>query len=201
METADAQARAMESSSILKVSQPSRSSKERVDEQLASKKEQKDQSEGGKKECFNCGGPWPHPNGRKSCPAWGMDCRKCGKKNHYARKCKSTIQVRKIDNLSDSESEEEYQVSAIQQKKIGGYTITVKVDGIPLQVQIDSVADVNIIDEDSFDKMKGQVTLKRTRAKLFAYNSTIPLPLIGKFTAVVSTKKRYEAADFYVVKG
>ena len=185
METADAQARAMESPSILEVSQQSRSSKEHVDEQLASKKEQKDQSEGGKKECYNCRGLWPHSNGTKSCPAWGMDCRKCRKKNHYARKCKSTIKVRKIDNLSDSESEEKYQVSAIQQKKIGGHTITVKVDGIPLQVQIDSRADVNIIDEDSFDKMKEQVTLKRTRAKLLAYNSTIPLPLIGKFTPVV----------------
>ena len=60
---------------------------------------------------------------------------------------------------------------------------------------------MNIIDEDSFDKLKGQVTLRRARAKLFAYNATSPLPLIGKFTAVVSTKKRYEAADFYVVKG
>ena len=82
-----------------------------------------------------------------------------------------------------------------------GHTITVKVDDIPLQVQINSGADVNIIDEDSFDKLKEHVVLKSTRAKLFAYNSTVPLPLLGKFTAVVSTKKRYDAADFYVVKG
>ena len=60
---------------------------------------------------------------------------------------------------------------------------------------------MNIIDEDSFDKLKEHVALKSTRAKLFAYNSTVPLPLLGKFTAVVSTKKRYDAADFYVVKG
>ena len=67
--------------------------------------------------------------------------------------------------------------------------------------QIDSGADVNIIDEDSFDKLKEHVVLKSTRAKLFAYNSTVPLPLLDKFTAVVSTMKRYDAADFYVVKG
>ena len=60
---------------------------------------------------------------------------------------------------------------------------------------------MNIVDEDSFDKLEGQVTLSRTRAKLFAYDSTTPLPLLGKFTAVVSTKKRFEVADFYVVKG
>ena len=60
---------------------------------------------------------------------------------------------------------------------------------------------MNIVDEDSFDKLEGQVTLSRTRAKLFAYDSTTPLPLLGKFTAVVSTKKGFEVADFYVVKG
>ena len=201
MKTADAQAKAMESPSILKVNQQSKGSKERVDEHLANRNEQKEQSDGGKKECFNCGGSWPHSNGRKSCPAWSIDCRKCGKKNHYARKCKTTAKVRKIENISGSESEDEYRVSAVQQNKTVGHTITVKVDDIPLQVQIDSGADVNIIDEDSFDKLKEHVVLKSTRAKLFAYNSTVPLPLLGKFTAVVSTKKRYDAADFYVVKG
>ena len=108
METADTQAKAMESPSILKVSQQSKGSKERVDEQSANRNEQKEQSDGGKKECFNCGGSWPHSNGRKSCPAWGIDCRKCGKKNHYARKCKTTAKVRKIENISGSESEDEY---------------------------------------------------------------------------------------------
>ena len=172
-----------------------------MDEQLANKNEQKEQSDGGKKECFNCGGSWPHSNGRKSCPAWGIDCRKCGKKNHYAKKCKTTTKVRKIENISRSDSEEECRVSAVQQTKTVGHTITVKVDDIPLQVQIDSGADAKIIDEDSFNKLKKHVTLKSTRAKLFAYNSTVPLPLLGKFTAVVSTKKRYDTADFYVVKG
>ena len=155
METADAQAKAMESLAILKVSQQAKSSKERVDGPLRKNKEQTGQSEGEQKECFNCGGLWPHSNGRKSCPAWGIECRKCGKKNHYAKKCKSTTKVRKIDNLSGSESEDEYRVSAVQQKTARGHTITVKVDEIPLQVQIDSGADVNIVDEDSFDKLKG----------------------------------------------
>ena len=50
-----AQARAMESPSILKVSQQSKSSKERVDERSANKNVQKEQNDGGRKECFNCG--------------------------------------------------------------------------------------------------------------------------------------------------
>ena len=56
VETADAQAGAMESSSILKVSKQSKSSEERVDKQSANKNKQKEQNDGGKKECLNCGG-------------------------------------------------------------------------------------------------------------------------------------------------
>ena len=203
MEIADVQAKAMENPSVLKVSQQFKSSKERPGHlETSGKTEQDEQRESRKKECFNCGGMWPHPSGRKSCPAWGVDCRKCGKKNHYARKCRATKAVRKIGNLSESEEEDEYRVSAVKAKaKESHHWVTARIDEIPLQFQIDSGADVNIIDEHSFAKLKGQVTLKHTRAKLFAYNSTVPLPLLGKFTATIATKKRYDAADFYVVKG
>ena len=40
-------------------------------------------------QCFNCGGSFPHPNGRSSCPAWGKSCRNCGKPNHFSRFCRS----------------------------------------------------------------------------------------------------------------
>ena len=203
MEIADVQATAMENSSVLKVSQQLKKGKERQG-QLKSldKSEPNKQIDNHNKECFNCGGMWPHSTGRKSCPAWGVECRKCGKKNHYARKCKGTKTVRRIDNLNESEEEDEYRVSVVKEKAKGGHNkITAKIDKVPLQFQIDSGADVNIIDEDSFSKLKGQVTLKYSRAKLFAYNSTVPLPLLGKFTATITTKKRYDAADFYVVKG
>ena len=36
------------------------------------------------KKCFNCGGDWPH---LKECPAKGLNCKICGKKNHFARVC------------------------------------------------------------------------------------------------------------------
>ena len=40
------------------------------------------------------------------------------------------------------------------------------------------------------------------QSPIVAYNSTVPLPLLGKFTATLATKKRwYDAADFYVVNG
>ena len=38
--------------------------------------------------CRNCGNAWPQPNGRASCPAFGKECRKCKKKNHFAQFCR-----------------------------------------------------------------------------------------------------------------
>ncbi len=38
--------------------------------------------------CGHCGGKWPHEGGRKNCPAYGKECRKCGRKNHFERVCR-----------------------------------------------------------------------------------------------------------------
>lgn len=39
------------------------------------------------KTCFNCGGRWPHLEGRK-CHAKGEKCNNCGETGHFAVKCK-----------------------------------------------------------------------------------------------------------------
>ena len=109
--------------------------------------------------------------------------------------------MKKLDNLSNSESEDEYQVVGVQEKTRKGMTVNIKIKAVPIQFQIDSGADVNIIDESSFRRLSGSVILKKTRAKLFPYNATAPLPLLGKFTAEIATKKRFDVAKFYVVKG
>lgn len=40
------------------------------------------------KKCSGCGQAL-HPKGRSSCPAWGKNCRKCGKPNHFVSVCRS----------------------------------------------------------------------------------------------------------------
>ncbi len=39
--------------------------------------------------CRNCEGTFPHQGGQSACPAKGVQCRACGKFNHYARCCLS----------------------------------------------------------------------------------------------------------------
>ena len=68
-------------------------------------------------------------------------------------------------------------------------------------MQIDSGSDVNTITEDDFQRLRKDVSLVPTKARLYPYGSKIPLKLLGKFTASVSSKSVYDVADFYVVKG
>ena len=38
--------------------------------------------------CFNCGKHWLHQGGQRKCPAFGKQCTRCGKRNHFAKCCK-----------------------------------------------------------------------------------------------------------------
>jgi hypothetical protein len=44
----------------------------------------KSQRDNKTQKCRNCGNQW-HASCLKSCPAWGKDCGKCGKLNHFAK--------------------------------------------------------------------------------------------------------------------
>ena len=35
------------------------------------------------KSCFNCRKHWPHQGGPRKCPAFGIQCTRCGKRNHF----------------------------------------------------------------------------------------------------------------------
>ena len=52
-------------------------------------------STGINKECYFCGGTFPHVGGKKKCPAWGKKCITCVKMNHFAKCCMSRGKVNK----------------------------------------------------------------------------------------------------------
>ena len=169
------------------------------------------QKDGEKKSklCYSCGEIFPHKGGRKNCPAFGKECDTCGKKGHFARLCnKKETKAVEADSSSDTDDDyvlaavrKEKEINAVGCKKVETRT-TVGINDVPVRMQIDSGADVNTVTEEDFSgRLKEKVTLVPTRARLFPYKSKTPLELLGKFTASVSTKKGYDVADFYVVKG
>ena len=56
-----------------------------------------------------------------------------------------------------------------------------------------------MIDENTFSSLKG-VTIQMTKVKAYTYGGKQPVKFLGKFTAVMETKKSITAADVYVVK-
>lgn len=50
------------------------------------------------RKCRNCGGPYPHQGDRTTCPAYGQECRNCGKLNHFKAVCRSTAAPKLPDN-------------------------------------------------------------------------------------------------------
>ena len=65
------------------------------------------------------------------------------------------------------------------------------------EATIDTGATINVIDKSTYNKMDG-VHLKKTNIKAFAYMSDKPVRFIGKFEAIVETRKRVTVATFYV---
>ena len=189
MELADHQAMAMEDESeVLKVRQH--------DPVVKSENQEQSKQKVVDKKCYSCGGSWPHLDGRRSCPAFGVDCRKCGVKNHFTRVCKSKKKVRHIVETNDSDTDDDsYKVSSVKSNK------KYRVDNHPVRFQVDSGADVNIMDEKTFSHIKSRIKLSKCKARLYPYGSRSPLRLLGKFAATLSNSEKYDVADIYVVQG
>ena len=159
--------------------------------------------------CRNCGRA-PHHD--TVCPAKGKECKNCGKLNHFARAClskpkgkwkarphkhnKGRKSLRPLTH-SDSSSDDEYLYPVKTNAKRRPYT-RVKVLGHSFNAMVDTGASINVIDKETFAKLPA-ITLEKTTTRAFAYDNNKPVTFIGKFDALVETRKRYAIATFYVV--
>ena len=67
---------------------------------------------------------------------------------------------------------------------------------------IDTGSSVTVIDKTTFQKLKEQnpnLTLQKTKTKLFPYGTNAPLPLMGKFQTTLETKTKYAVCDVFVI--
>ena len=66
---------------------------------------------------------------------------------------------------------------------------------------IDTGATVDIIDANTFEKLRKKVSLQKSTTKMYAYGFQTPLPLKGQFQATLESKKRYTVSQIYVIDG
>ena len=89
--------------------------------------------------CYRCGSP-KHKADFKSCPALGQTCRKCGKRDHYAKVCLAEGQ-QKVHQLEEAESEsDDYVLTVDPSDKHDGPCprCIVKIQGTPINMLVDS---------------------------------------------------------------
>ena len=172
--------------------------------------------------CRQCGYSWPH---KKSCPAQGKQCAKCGKNNHFAQVCRSRIaprtrrseksnsatQVRhhtEVESTDNSSTDDEYLYTmavkpAKKKESSKPPTAIIQINSVPVQMIIDSGASTNIIDETAYQQIckREKIAITKPTNKILAYGSEKPLPAMGQFRATLESKSNYTVATIHVIKG
>ena len=143
--------------------------------------------------CRNCNGQYPHQGGKTSCPAYGKECRKCGKKNHFQAVCRSESSSKAskgwnsgrkritLGTLSDSDTEDE-NVFRIRVHKDNNSSkrpfFKVRINGTLVTVMADSGSSINILDEGDFEKLKQpRPELRATSTRVYPYESETPIQI------------------------
>lgn len=144
------------------------------------------------RKCFNCGGLWPHEQG-KFCPARNKTCKACKKRGHFADVCRGKSQQggpntahRLSEHSSDSDSDD--QAFTLQRNNSKAPKVTLTIGDRDIDFIVDTGASVNVISHDTYSKIPGKPTLCGPVPKVFAYGSRTELPLLGKFSAELCYK-------------
>lgn len=166
---------------------------------------------GGK--CANC--VFDHPN-NATCPAKAMKCHHCNLNGHMIAKCRKRLaeeqkqpvkplrkSVAEVECSADENEQEEEEViytvcvDNIDSKKDDSWTTPIKISGSTVSCKIDTGADVNVLPERVYNKLRIKPRLTSTNVVLQTVNGrTKPL---GKINAAVQFKDRKINADFFIM--
>ena len=144
----------------------------------------------GKSKCFACGYDFPHGG---DCPA-ANKCRKMPAKGHFAKSRLSQKQCQ-FSQRANEEDHADYIFAIVpvcQQLEIEGFTI---------HSLIDSGAQVNLIDQATFECFPRKTTLELAVGKLCPYQTEKPISLKDQFNATVQANGHKTKASFKVDGG
>ena len=163
---------------------------------------------GVERKCKYCGGM--HEWNKTKCPAYGKECRKCRKLNHFASVCKTKRQtVRKIDTSSDYEEIKMVKSSSKRKPKKSSSTkqfpkrlyASITVGKQSVKFQLDSGATCSVISLSTLERCLGKVQLTGVSRVLKMYNHATVQP-VGQCVLQLKNEKTgnsYET-EFVVLK-
>lgn len=160
--------------------------------------------------CRNCGGDYPHPGGKTSCPAHQATCRGFGKLNHFevcrskgkgSSRNKRRPTVNKVSEDESSDEGEVYTFSLIMKTLKDQPLFKIKVHDMPVTIMADSGASINILDEKEYRRLPNCLKREPSSVKIYGYHSKVPLSVLGKFSTTLESETKKLHAKFFVVKG
>ena len=154
----------------------------------------KHKREANKQVCTRCG--HKHTS-NQNCPAQGVECYKCGRKNHFAKVCKTApfkqhpSRVHAIECNSSDESDDMF-IGMIQAgSKSKDWKATILLNRQKTTFKLD------VISKTKYNQISPE-PLRASRARLVAFGST-QLHTCGKATITCQHKGRHYAIQFEVV--
>ena len=114
-------------------------------------------------ECRYCG--TSHEFKKELCPAYGKRCAKCGRENHYARKCQQKGIQKSVRLVDESSAVEDavYQVKETAREQVSDRFVTLRLreSGNYMKFQLDTGAECNVIPLRLYKKATGDFQLKK----------------------------------------
>ena len=166
-----------------------------------------------KSKCSRCGKP--NHLGKEQCPAKTATCRKCHKRGHFQTVCRSTKSVKTITNDEDTDDSaddeltydrfigtiEESDTLEVPTVTAGSdpWKITVSLNALPIEFHIDTGADVTVITEKLYKKLKTSQLQKCSKSLVGP--SKEALNVQGQFKGTLTHGNNSVEQDIYVIKG
>jgi hypothetical protein len=163
-----------------------------------------------RRSCYNCGDEFPHTTERP-CAAIGEECENCGKENHFAQYCRSpprrqnapARRVRIVEQDDDHSDESNVwhvtkEVNAVRSPTMPH--VELDLAQTTVSMAIDTGAEVNILDEATYKRLKMRPILSKSRIKLFGYGSG-QIQQMGTFNGRVLYRGQYRNLNFIVTNG
>lgn len=157
------------------------------------------------KNCGYCG----RRHNKGNCPAYGKECSKCGRSNHFANVCKTSSKNRQqsndktvnaINEDSDSSSITDFTVYSIankNEKSRDKWFVSLMLDGTNVKFRMDSGADANVLPVKYLNNPRRQ--LKQSVIKLLKGYAGGASKVIGEAKLQCCYRDRKKQITFQVV--
>ena len=150
--------------------------------------------------CTNCSSG-SHNTHDKSCPARGVQCRSCGKANHFAKWCHSKpAVVKQFAQVPKEDAKESVTVFSLRSEtnKMGYKSCQLNVQDVELDLLIDLGTKVSIINESTFKEQFSSQKLDSPCQRLVCYNNK-EIKVLGVVRLPVQYQQQcVESFPFYV---